>query len=146
VSIASDEWNLLLTPQGAIPQTLMSPTAFYIPVEGDLVKDTLTLRIQPARFDFNEKLTAARALYFLVGPRGSEFINNALPYKNAHFILTRALNAETTGTATLKVKVDAAKKSTSVAGDFKRGFKSDDGGAEASYTLSVKACNPPCLQ
>ena len=142
VTIASDAWNALLAPQGTIAQTLGSPTAFYIPVEGDLVKDTLTLRVQDARFDFDEKKTAAHALYFLVGPLGTTFFDNPLPYQNAHHIIIQSMNARESRTAELKVGVDSAARRTTVARDFTRDFKNE--GATATYTLNLKACNPAC--
>jgi hypothetical protein len=145
VNIIQDELNALLAPQGAAAQTLASPTGFYVPVEGDLLKDTLTLRIQPARFDFKEDLVAARAMYFLIGPAGAEFINQPFPYKNAHFVITHALNAEDSAKAELRVTVDSAKKTTTISGEFKRDFENKDAGATATYTMSVKACNPVCL-
>jgi len=142
VNVANDTLNALLAPQGAAAQTLASPTAFYIPGEGDLVKDKLTLKVQAARFDFDQKSTAAHALYFLVGPLGATFFDNPLPYQKAQFIITHAMNAETSGTTELNVTVDSAGKRTVVSREFKRDFENE--GATATYTLNLKACNPAC--
>ena len=146
INIASDEWAAFLAPQGAIVSTLASPTSFYIPVEGDLVKDKLVLRIAPARFDFADDLVAAHALYFFWSPTGHEFINQALPCKNGHFIISHAMSAEQSGTVEMPLKIDTTGKRTIVSRDFHRDFKNDAGDATATYDLNVKACNPSCLQ
>jgi hypothetical protein len=138
------DFNALLDEEGAAAATLARPASFYIPVEGDLVKNKLTLRVQPARFDFNDDLIAAHALYFLIGPAGSEFIDQKFPFQKAHNVITHAMNAETSGTAELKVLVDAGKKQTTISGDFSRDFQNGD--ASAKYTLTLKACNPSCFQ
>lgn len=136
--------NALLQEEGAAASTLARPASFYIPVEGDLVKNKLTLRVKEARFDFNDDLIAAHALYFLIGPTGAEFIDQKFPFQKAHNVITHAMNAETSGTAELKVSVDAAKKQTIISGDFNRDFH--NGETTATYTLNVKACNPSCFQ
>lgn len=110
----------------------------------NLIAGPLTLKVHAARFDFDENSTAAHALYFLIGSLGPAFFDNPLPYKNAHFIVTHAMNAEESGTAELKVTVDSAGKRTVVSREFERDFEND--GATATYTLSLKACNPPCPQ
>jgi hypothetical protein len=44
------------------------------------------------------------------------------------------------------VTVDSKAKIPAISGDFTRAFENKEGGANATYTLNVKTCNPACAR
>ena len=125
--------------EGKMAATLV-PTAFFIPVEGDIVDNRLTLRLKPATVDFNENL-AAHVINVVFSPMllVPKIVAFDLPYKQAHFILMRATSEKP---LEIPVTIDRAKKIAVVSQDYQRTV--NPSGAKANYKLSLKACNPGC--
>lgn len=112
------------------------PTAFFIPVEGELVGSKLTLRFGPARSDFKEWYTKATGRYLILSPLAlvPVFTTFDLPYKNARFLVERATGG---GPVTFDVKVAGKKMTAERVLNTKRGGD----GAAGTYELGIKLCN-----
>lgn len=118
----------------------VAPTAFFIPVEGELVGTKLTLRFGPARSDFNQTYTTATGRYVIISPimmGYPVYTQFQLPFKNARFLVERATGG---GPVTLDVKIGGKTMKA------ERTFHAQRGGGEAqgTYDLGVTLCNPGC--
>ena len=126
--------------EGGILPSLTSPTSFYVPVTGQLVGNTITVALQPARSDFVDAYAKAHTVYAITAPTtlGIPIWGHfALPYSNAHFILDH-LVSHSTNTFTIvrngeKMIIDRHTDKT-LPGP----------GNSATYTMDLKACNPEC--
>ena len=116
---------------------VLTPTSFYIPVEGTIVKNKLTLRMLASTIDFTT--ATARGVYVFYGP-GTLNVPLAttftLPYKDAHWILQSGLG----GTQTeFEIKTEGSKMTIERASSVDK-----PGEASAKYTMNLQACNPGC--
>jgi hypothetical protein len=131
------------------------PDSFKIPVEGEFDKEgNIVLRIEPAKIDFDPVLVRGYAKYvlFLPGPMPvPQLLETALPYKNAHFILERAVGDQS-GEACLRVPFKLTASENGNARIFSGTFTSSHGGptgepgmeGHADYKMIVRACSPKC--
>jgi hypothetical protein len=135
--------GITLPPQGmpfsdfeGVVAAQLAPTAFFIPVEGELVGSKLTLRFGPARSDFKEWYTVATGRYWILSPLALApvFTMFDLPYKNARFLVERATGG---GPVTFDVKVAGKKMTAERVLNAKRGGE----GAKGTYELGIKLCN-----
>ena len=115
--------------------------AFDIPVKAELSDDEIVLTIEPqARKDYGEPTVSIR--YVVISPLAGGLpaqTSFTLPYKNAHFILTRALEDKP-----LKLPLRQEGRRMVVAAD--RSASSGRAGSRGNYSLNLKACNPACSQ
>jgi hypothetical protein len=121
----------------------MGPRAFFIPVEGDLVGQKLTLRFQPARTDFDG--VEARGIYVIAGLRTMGLpivLTVPFPYKGGHFVITRAADARDRPVE-MTVRIPPRSNTMVAESTFVRDKVKGDGNV-ASYRMSLKACNPGC--
>jgi hypothetical protein len=118
-----------------------SPGAsFDVPVRGTLTGSQMTITLLDATTDYNE---SAFVHYLIVSPLAivPVFQQFTLPYKDAHFILSRALGD---GPAQITVAMDAhAMKIVKTFNNTHSG-KTSAGVGTAKYMLNVTACNPIC--
>ena len=121
--------------EGKVAATFLKPYSFYVPVEGEIVKGVLTLRIKPATSDYN---AVARVVYVFISPLAN-FVPVAttfeLPYKEANFFFTRVSKG-----GPLQFPVVKAGNSLKVEGTAKN--KQGNNIAEGFYQLKIKLCNP----
>ena len=126
--------------EGGAITSLTSPTSFYVPVSGQLVGNTITLTLEPARTDFNETFTQAHTVYAVAAPTTlglPVWGHFTLPYTNAHFILDHIL---ANSNNTLEVKRSGDKMVI----DRNSNKTLPGNGNSATYTLDLKMCNPDC--
>lgn len=123
--------------QGMVAAQVLTPSSFYIPVEGTIVGNKLTLRMLASTIDFTT--ATARGVYVFFGPGTLNIpltTTFTLPYKDAHWILKSGLGGEQTE---FEVKT-VGKKMT-----IERTASVDKpGNSSAKYTLNMQACNPGC--
>lgn len=122
---------------------MVGPGAFFVPVDGDLVDDRLTLHFREAKVDFDG--LSGRVIYVILGVRTMGFpvvVEVPFPYKGAHFILTRAADARETP-FTLPVRVDRGEQRTVAERTFVRPEVRGDGNV-AGYELTIRVCSPGC--
>jgi hypothetical protein len=124
---------------GPIVKGLLTPAFFRIPVRGDLRGDNLRLEVQPAVMDFKEPHVKVTSVLFSVLSLRPHIVKYTLPYKDAHWIITGAMDARTS-------PVDFKVSRTGAAMTLERKFHADKPNATTRgvYDLSVKACNPGC--
>ena len=144
---AARKFHRIILPN-ALPQpefegkmaAALVPTAFFIPVEGEIVDNKLTLRLKAATVDFDENLSA-HVINVVFSPMllVPKIVAFDLPYKQAHFILMRATSEKP---LEIPVTMDRAKKVAIISQDYQRVV--NPSGAKASYKLSLKTCNPGC--
>lgn len=121
----------------------MGPRAFFVPVEGELVDSTLTVRILPARSDFDG--LEARAVYVITGVRTMGYpvvVTVPFPYKGGQFVVSRAADAREKP-FTLDVRTPPRSNRLEAERTFVRSNVKGDGNV-ASYRMSLKVCNPGC--
>lgn len=124
---------------GQLVRTEVTPSYFNIPVEGEIVKDKVTIKMKDeAKADFSE-LVKGRVFYvftLLISP----IIEMDAPYQKAYFILSRSIRQKSEYTITVdpKTKVSMFKQ------DFAREEKDPDGEFVVRWKTKVKACNPNC--
>ena len=112
---------------------------FDVPVKAELEGDAITLTIEPtARKDYGEPTVHVR--YLVISPLAGGFpaqTSFTLPYKSAHFVLTRALDEKP-----IKLPIRRQGRQMHIATELKatRGR----GGARGNYSLGIRACNPGC--
>ncbi|PSJ57349.1 hypothetical protein [Pseudaminobacter soli (ex Li et al. 2025)] len=122
---------------GLITQYVMTPAFFRVPVRAELREKTLRLELQPAAVDFDDLRVKVVHIMLPVLSLWPEVIDYALPYKGAHFIMTRAMND---GPVTFDV--ERAGLTMKISKAFTR--KKNTQGTTGAYTLTVDACNPGC--
>lgn len=121
--------------EGKVAATLVKPYTFYVPVEGEIVNGSLTLRRKPATIDYE---AASRTVYVVfspltpIVPLPTAF---ELPFKNGEFFLTRAM-----GDGALELEVKKTPKALVVDKAIKR--EKGNGRANGTYKLNLKLCNP----
>jgi len=113
------------------------PTAFFIPVEGELIGTTLTLRFKPPRSDFKKAYVQFVGKYAIVGPATLMlplFTQFTLPIQPAAFLVERATQGNT-------VKLDVAVGKDKMTA--KRTVQYQGGGtsAQGKYDLTLDLCN-----
>ena len=115
-----------------------SPMGFFIPVEGDLVGNKLTLRMLEARSDFSDAVQA-QVTYVLMGPMilAPIIVKYDLPFVKARFLLFRAMSE-----SPLDFPVEVGRGAMRIQRSLKRTRPGQ--GNTADYTLDIKACNPGC--
>ncbi len=123
-------------------RTIQAPPgdAFKVPVQGTLTGDQLTLTLLDAEIDYDE---FAVVRYLIVSPLAivPVFQKFTLPYKDAHFILSRALGD---GPVQFPVAMDAHSMKIAKTFNKSHGGKTSAGVGTAKYMLNVTACNPTC--
>nr|WP_298727684.1 hypothetical protein [uncultured Steroidobacter sp.] len=122
---------------GLITRYVLTPAFYRVPVRGDLRGDTLRIELQPAALDFDDRRVKVVQVLLPVLSLWPTVNDYALPYKGAHFILTRAMND---GPAEFKVKRTG--DTMSIERSFTRERKTAEN--KGNYVLKVKACNPAC--
>ena len=124
---------------GPIVKGLLTPAFFRIPVRGDLRGDNLRLELQSAVKDFGDQQVSVTSVMFSVLSLMPHVVKYTLPYKDAHWILSSAMDART---APVEFKV--SRTATTIM--LERKFHQDKPNATTRgvYDLSVKACNPGC--
>ena len=123
-----------------IPSTTFSgPTSFSIPVEGDFVKDKITVHLGNAEHDIDVK---GKVVYIFLAPGVfiPETITADAPYQTAQWIISRSIGMKPEFTVT----VDAKNQISIIQRDFPRDVKAPDGSYKLQFKASVKACNPQC--
>jgi len=123
--------------------TLLGPGAFFVPVEGDLIGERISLRVLDAKVDFAD--VEATAVYVIAGLRTMGFpvvVEVPFPYKGAQFVITRAANAKD-GPFELPVTVDRKSNRTVAERTFARPRVAGDGNV-ADYAMTIRVCAPGC--
>jgi hypothetical protein len=121
---------------------LASPTAFMVPVEGELVGHRLTIRLQPAKKDIPQIYNKARVVVAILSPLALIPVVTSydLPYQNAEFVLKHGLDVDEGGPLVLEVEIGHDRMTTHR--EWQRTKPGD--GVKAIYTGSVRLCNPAC--
>ncbi len=121
---------------GKAAAVLVKPYSFMVPVQGEIVDDVLSLRIQNATHDYT---ASARVVYVIVsplaatlGPRATAF---ELPYKEAGFFFLRVSKGEP-----VKLKIRRGAKSMSISDTIEN--RQGAGVAKGRYQLKLDLCNP----
>jgi hypothetical protein len=124
---------------GPVVKGLLTPAFFRIPVRGDLRGDDLRLELQGAIMDFKDPHVKVTSVLFSVLSLQPHIVNYTLPYKDAHWILSAAMDSK-------KSPVDFKVSRSGATMKLERKFHADKpgGGTRGIYDLSVKACNPGC--
>lgn len=119
---------------GKASAAMVQPYGFFVPVEGEIVDNVLTLRVQAATSDFNAK---ARVVYVVVSPLSLVPVATAfeLPYKDAGFFFLRA-----SGGQPMRFKVEKTAKALRIAGEVDE--QKGTGVAKGRYQLKFNLCNP----
>lgn len=143
-------WKRYYVPPGAPFTELegryagaLGPRGFLVPVEGELAGKTMSVRILPAKVDFDG--LEARAVYVIAGVRTMGFpvvVSVPFPYKGGHFVVSRAADARD---APFRLTVRTSPRSNTMVAEstFVRNKVKGDGNV-ASYQMSLKLCNPGC--
>lgn len=128
----------------------LGPSGFFVPVEGDLIDRKLSLRVLPARSDFEGK--TARVIWVLGGQRtvGLPLVmTQTFPYRGAYTVLkgglTGVFNApefESNTTPTNFTVKNAGK--TLVVDETVEQDKVKGNGFIVTTRVRIKACNPGC--
>jgi hypothetical protein len=115
------------------------PTSFSIPVEGDFVRDKITVNLGNADHDINVK---GKVFYIFViaGVCIPDTITAEAPYQTAQWIISRSIGI----TPEFTVTVDTKDQISIIQRDFNRDVKAADGSYKLQFKASVKACNPQC--
>lgn len=119
---------------------MAAPGYFRIPVEGEMIGSKIKLKLLPATSDFS-KLYKGKALYVFFSPPLPYMTVVDLPFQNAAFIFSRSMR----DAPEFEVATSADGKSRTLERDFPRDHKRENGDFEASFRLSVKMCNPSCI-
>ena len=121
---------------------LASPTAFMVPVEGDLVGRKLTLRLQPAKKDIPETYRTAHAIVAVLSPLAlmPVVVTYPLPYQSGEFVLKHGLSLDDGQDLVLDITIGP--NSMQVQRDWQHDKPGD--GVKAHYTGSLRLCNPSC--
>jgi hypothetical protein len=120
--------------EGKAAATFVKPYTFFVPVEGEIVNNVLTLRVKPATSDYT---AVARVVYVIVSPLSLVPVATAfeLPYKEAGFFFTRVSDGGPMRFQVVKqanaLKVDGAAKNAK-----------GNAIAKGRYDLSLQLCNP----
>ncbi len=122
---------------GLITQYVMTPAFFRVPVRAELRENTLRLELRPATVDFDDLRVKVIQIMLPVLSLWPEVIDYALPYKGAHFILTRAMDD---GPVTFDVQQSG--QAMKIVRNFVRHKTTQD--TTAAYALTINACNPGC--
>lgn len=122
---------------GVITQGVMTPAFFRVPVRAEMRGKTLRLELQKAAVDFDDLRVKVIQIVLPVLSLWPEVIDYALPYKGAHFIMTRAMND---GPVTFDIERQGEKMMISEVFTRKR----ETAETKGEYKLSVTACNPSC--
>ena len=122
---------------GGMANQLTSPTSFLIPVKGQFANGKISIDFGDATTDFNTTYTRAHTLYMVVAPTTlglPVFGHFSLPYVGAQFILHHIARGDYT--------VLQAGKSMVIERTDRKEFPGK--GNLASYSITLKACNPGC--
>lgn len=119
--------------EGKAAATFSKPYTFFVPVEGEIVNNVLTLRMKAATSDYT---AAARVVYLIISPLSIVPVAAAfeLPYKEANFFFTRVSKG-----APMRFPVIKQGNSLKVNGSLKNEQGSSSKGR---YDLQFKLCNP----
>jgi hypothetical protein len=126
--------------EGGALNSLQSPTSFYVPMTAQLVGNTITVALQPARTDFNDSYTKAHTVYVVAAPTtlGLPIWGHfAMPYMNAHFIFDHLVSNSTN-------TFEVTRAGEKLVIDRKTDKTLPGPGNSATYTMEMKACNPEC--
>lgn len=121
----------------------LGPRGFFVPVEGELVGKTITVRILSAKADFDG--LEAKAVYVIAGVRTMGYpvvVSVPFPYKGGQFVVSRAAGARDTPFR-LTVRTPPRSNTMVAESTFVRSKVKGDGNV-ASYQMSLKVCNPGC--
>ena len=123
---------------------LMSPAAFSIPVEGELVGRRLTIRVQAAKKDVSETYNTARAIVAILSPLAliPVTVTYPLPFHNAEFVVKNAFDAN--DGAPIVLDIEMGKNTMQVQRNWNRTRPGE--GVKAIYTATLHLCNPVCDQ
>ncbi len=120
--------------EGKAAATFAKPYSFFVPVEGEIVKGVLTLRLKPATSDYT---AAARVVYVIVSPLTIVPVATAfeLPYKEADFFFKRVSKG-----APMQFKVVKQGEKMTINGSAKN--EQGNSIANGKYDLKMQLCNP----
>jgi hypothetical protein len=120
--------------EGKAAATFAKPYTFFVPVEGEIVNNVLTLRMKPATSDYT---AVARVVYVIVSPLTFVPVATAfeLPYKEGNFFFTRVSNE-----APMRFQVVKQGNALKVDGSAKNA--KGNAIAKGRYDLKIQLCNP----
>jgi hypothetical protein len=120
--------------------TAIAPTGFNIPVEGELVDRTVTLRVKPATVDLTD--FGVKVIYVAVSPLALGPVNGNyhISLMKAHHIISAALKDPE---VKLSVVVDRGGGVLTIDRTFTGTRGSRTGLAHGTYTLAMNLKNPP---
>ncbi|KQW44828.1 MULTISPECIES: hypothetical protein [unclassified Roseateles] len=133
-NIAPPEEGKPIEIDGKASAAMVQPYGFFVPVEGEIVDNVLTLRVQAATSDFDAK---ARVVYVIVSPLSLVPVATAfeLPYKDAGFFFLRAAGGQP-----MRFKVEKSAKALRIVGEVDE--HKGAGVAKGRYQLKFNLCNP----
>lgn len=119
-----------------------SPTAFYIPVEGELVGTKLTLHVQTATKDIPSEYNTARVVVLVLSPLTlvPVLVRYNLPYEPGEFVLTHGMEVDEH--QPLELDVEIGNQTMQARRHWERTKPGD--GVKAVYTAALRLCNPAC--
>lgn len=124
---------------GPIVKGLLTPAFFRIPVRGDLRGEDLRLEVQSPVMDFKDPRVDVTTVLLSVLSLRPHVVKYSLPYKDAHWVITSAMDART---APVEFKVSRRGAAMTLERTFHR--DKPNAATRGVYDLSVKACNPGC--
>lgn len=133
--------------RAALGMLRANPGYFYVPVEGLVQGDKLSIRFLDANQDYPER-AKGKVIYVLVEPSLPipQVAKVEVTYQGAHYILSRATH-QGRGTAdepfTLPIQIDAKRKISFVDEGYTR-REEEPGNFLLQWTLHLRTCNPGC--
>ena len=123
---------------------MVLPAYFNIPVTGELVRDKLTLRIEPAAIDFTPAVNKGKLvmIWILKLPPFVYVRTATLPLQNAHFILARGIVEPA---PQFPITIDMGGKRSLIGRRFTRDHNDPAKGIRVQFDVNIKACNPSCM-
>lgn len=118
------------------------PTAFFIPVEGELVGDKLKLTLGPSRTDFNTTYTVAKGRYAVGGVLSMGvivFTSFEVGFDTARGFIDKATDADL-GPINMPVSMGR----TLMTADRTFTAQRNKAVAKGEYEVKIKLCNPKC--
>jgi len=126
---------------GQASRSMFLPHSFRIPVKGVMVGDSIVLTILPVDQDFSAAIVGVST--WVIMPMAGlvpQVINATIPIQKAHPIIDRVVRRRPI------LRITTEKEKMTAEGSFYRDTTSADKTVRVRTKLTIKACNPKCLE